>query len=357
MSRTKLALLTLAGLAGGFLATPAAADDRGGVACTTPPPLHCSGADCASALILEPGNAVDPASGRRFFLDYPCDLKPGEKVIFILNIHGAGSIGNWQRHYFPAMDFKEKYRLVIATPTAASTASIFPGAPAIRMWQPAEDDAHLQAITDLVFEQFGAGNIKAFWLAGHSQGGMTSNRIVCSDFFRTRVDGWLSLSGGRIGPAQAPPGFGPPRPAAPAGSPPPAPPSDGPRPGAAMTPACDFSFIFASGEREIVGLPETSPWAERFGCRPRVRRPDIVDERAGWVHDTTRQVNPNPVWGLTARPGTAQVFAYPDCRDGRVVADVVRLDKGHTEGLEPNVTETLIQMMLSAPGGRAQRDG
>ncbi len=29
----------------------------------------------------------------------------------------------------------------------------------------------------------------------------------------------------------------------------------------------------------------------------------------------------------------------PGCNDGRVVADVIRLGKGHTEGLEPNVTE------------------
>ena len=55
---------------------------------------------------------------RTFFLDYPCDLKPGEKVMFVLSLHGAGSFGNWQRHYFPLLDYKDKYRLVIATPTA-----------------------------------------------------------------------------------------------------------------------------------------------------------------------------------------------------------------------------------------------
>jgi hypothetical protein len=55
---------------------------------------------------------------------------------------------------------------------------------------------------------------------------------------------------------------------------------------------------------------------------------------------------------MKARPGTAQVYVYPDCDDGRVVADVVRLDKGHTEGLEPRVTERIIQLMASAPGGK-----
>ena len=49
-------------------------------------------------------------------------------------------------------------------------------------------------------------------------------------------------------------------------------------------------------------------------------------------------------------PGTARVYVYPNARDGRVIADVVRLNKGHTEGLEPKVTEELIKMIVSAPG-------
>jgi hypothetical protein len=38
-----------------------------------------------------------------------------------------------------------------------------------------------------------------------------------------------------------------------------------------------------------------------------------------------------------------------------VVADVVRIDKGHTEGLEPKVTEELVKLMLSARGGKIQQ--
>ena len=37
-----------------------------------------------------------------------------------------------------------------------------------------------------------------------------------------------------------------------------------------------------------------------------------------------------------------------------MVADVVRLDKGHTEGLEPKVTEELIKLMVLASGGKAR---
>jgi hypothetical protein len=35
--------------------------------------------------------------------------------------------------------------------------------------------------------------------------------------------------------------------------------------------------------------------------------------------------------------------------------DVVRLSKGHTEGLEPNISEALVKLMLSASGGKLQR--
>lgn len=314
-----------------------------GVACQTPPPVHCADGDCAAKTAVR-GNIIEPQSGREYFLDYPCDLQPGEDVVFILNIHGAGSIANWQRHYFPAMDYKEKYRLVIATPTAEGSASMG-GGTGVRMWMPQTDDAHLQAITTQVIEALGADNIKAFWLAGHSQGGMTSRRLVCTDFFANKVDGMLSLSGGRIGQAPFVANFGPPLPD---GSPPPA------RQQSTATetlPACDFSHIFAIGEYEIESLPETSPWAERYQCEAR-QHTQVVDTRPGWVNDSGRAGY--RVWGRDARPGTADVFEYPNCADNRVVADVVRLDKGHTEGLEPEITQRILELMVSANGGKLQ---
>jgi len=318
------------------------------VPCVTPPPQHC-GETCAPELLAQLGNAVEPETGRAFFLDYPCDLESAEKVIFILSLHGAGSIGNWQRHYFPALDFIDKYRLVVATPTAAGSGAI--GARPVRMWTPATDDAYLENIVDLVLNRFGRRNIAAFWLAGHSQGGMTSNRLVCTEFLRDKVDGWLSLSGGRIGAAQvAPDFFGPsgPPPALASADP------NAPRPGFGALPSCDISYIFSSGEHEIVALPDASPIADRYGCRERERRADVVDVRAGYVTGATPGRGAS--WGREARPGTAQVFAYPNCRDGRVVADVLRVDKGHTEGLEPRVTEALIELMASSAGGKLARN-
>src|SRR5262245_22390771 len=158
-----------------------------GTTCTATPYLHCPDSECSSAMVINQGNVVEMKTRRTYFLDYPCDLKKGEKVTFVLSLHGAGSYGNWQRHYFPIMDYKDKYRLVIATPNAPT-----------RAWS-AADDEYLQNIVNFVIDQIGRENIKAFWLVGHSQGGMTSNRIVRTDFFKDKVDGWLSLSGGRLG--------------------------------------------------------------------------------------------------------------------------------------------------------------
>jgi pimeloyl-ACP methyl ester carboxylesterase len=323
----------------------------GGVECATPAYLHCPDADCPVDRVINQGPAVEMETRRTFFLDYPCDLKPGEPVTLVLSLHGAGSYGNWQRNYFPLMDFKDKYRLVIATPNSPT-----------HVWSEA-DDAYLQNIVTSLVSQIGRDNVKAFWLVGHSQGGMTSNRLIRTEFFAARVDGWLSLSGGRLGSSPTiAPGFGPPRPA---GSPAPTPAQEKEmqarfaafRALLSELPNNQFSFIFTTGAREMddAGLPDKSPWAQQLGCGARKQLGDIVDTKAGYVYDTARQNPPNPSWGGSPRPGTAQVFVYPDCKDGRVVADVVRLDKGHTEGLEPTVSEELVELMVSAPGGKIRR--
>jgi hypothetical protein len=284
---------------------------------------------------------VDEKSGRKFTLDEPDGYRPGEQVTFLLNLHGGGSVGMWQHEYFPAYLYANKYRLVIATPSAATKEPM-------RRWVAEADDAHLQNIVTYVFDRYGRENVRSFWLVGHSQGGMTANRLLLTPFFADRVDGWLSLSGGRIGPAERSPNAG--RPGAE-----PLPPDfgGGRRPGQTETPACDLSFIFAVGEHEIVKLPPTSPLADRYGAGPRTRLPDVVDEELGRIYDT--RGNSSKEWGFEPRPGTAQVYVFSNAHDGRLIADVVRLDKGHTEGLEPRITEKLVEMMVDAPGGKAQR--
>ena len=102
----------------------------------------------------------------------------------------------------------------------------------------------------------------------------------------------------------------------------------------------------------MVALPETSPWAEKYGAGPRRRMPDVVDDEPGQIHDTLSEGRSTPAWGQMPRPGVAQVYVYPGARGGRVIADIVRMDKGHTEGLEPRITEALITLMVEAPGGK-----
>ena len=324
-----------------------------GAACLPPPALHCPDKDCPTDRVINPGPVVEMKSRRTYFLDYPCDLKQGEKVTFILSLHGAGSYANWQRHYFPILDYASKYRLVIATPSSPT-----------HVWS-AADDEYLQNIVESVAGQIGKENIKAFWLVGHSQGGMTSNRIVRTDFFKDRVDGWLSLSGGRLGgsPGRAS-SFGPPRsgaaaPGAATGAA--APPAGMAAAMAALRepPSSNFSFIFETGQREMddKGMPETSAWATKLGCGARRGAEEIVDSKPGYVYDGTRQSPPNPSWGLLPAQGKAQIYAYSDCKDGMVVADVVRVDKGHTEGLEPKITEELVKLMVSAKGGKMGGSG
>ncbi len=300
-------------------------------------PLRLMSAGCTATTT---GMVTEPKSGRTYMLDYPCDLKAGEKVTFILSLHGAGSSHTWQRGYFPAYEYKDKYRLVIATPFSPT-----------RTWS-AVDDGYLQNIVTSIVEQLGRNNVQAFWLAGHSQGGMTSRRLICTDFFKTKVDGFLSLSGGRIGGAPArDPGAGrPPTPGQPAA------PATAPNAQPAE-PTCDFSHIFEVGEHEIVALPATSAVAQKYNCAARVRRDDIVDTKPGYVYASGSQNPGTKQWGLLPRPGKAEIFVYPNCGAGHVVADFMRMDKGHTEGLEPRVTEELVKMLISARGGKIQGGG
>src|SRR5437763_595401 len=112
-----------------------------GAPCATPPVLHCPDKDCIADRVINQGPVVEMKTRRTYFLDYPCDLKPGEKVTFIPSLHGAGSNGNWQRHYFPILDYKDPYRPGIATPNSPT-----------RVWSEA-DDRYLQNIVTSVIDQ------------------------------------------------------------------------------------------------------------------------------------------------------------------------------------------------------------
>ena len=81
--RKTISLATLA-LAGAFASgcvtpPPAAPITLAGQPCTRPPAMKCPDENCG-ALVVEQGPVQSADPERRYFLDYPCDLKPGEKV-------------------------------------------------------------------------------------------------------------------------------------------------------------------------------------------------------------------------------------------------------------------------------------
>ena len=86
---------------------------------------------------------------------------------------------------------------------------------------------------------------------------------------------------------------------------------------------CDFSHIYTTGEHEmeegLASLPTGSAIADRFSCDARVQHPDVVDARGGYTGSNAP--NATMSWGRAARPGTARVWTFPGCEDGRVVAD------------------------------------
>ena len=347
MSITTRILMAMACAAAAICVTNSWAADEPhtllGVNCAAPPAWHCPDSDCQPGVVTQPGDTVETKTRRPFFLDCPSNYKPGQKVNILLSLHGFGSYANWQRNYFPAMDVKDKYHLVVITP----------GSP-VRFWSEA-DDEYLHNIVDLVVAAIGKENVDHFILAGHSQGGLTSSRLVCTDYFKDKVDVRISLSGGRVGDvAWANKGFangGPP--VYRSGGPPPPPPPPPRFPTFSGPPggACDYSFIFSNGENESTPAA-TSPLAEKYGCAARAEQPEVLDPKPGYVWDATRQDPGTDGWGHYPKSGRALIYIFPKCRDGRVIADVVRMQKGHTEGYEPNVTDAIIGLAVSARGGK-----
>jgi len=170
-----------------------------------------------------------------------------------------------------------------------------------------------------------------------------ANRLSRTEFYRHKLTGFVSLSGGRLGSPRAyaprdlhslyllpsPPGSTAVPRSAGAGQP--------AEPGVGLSDASDLPDN-NPGEYELTacGLPDHSRWAQKLRCKAQTRRPDIVDTEAGYVSSTRLGKANRTRWqGLEPKLGRARVFVYPECADGHIVADVIRLGKGHSEGLEP----------------------
>ena len=141
--------------------------DRGGLSCENPE-LNFAVGEYPSDLTGHTGNAVEPESGRPYFLDFPCDLEPGEEVTVVLNLHGGGSLANWQRHYFPIYRFKDEYRLVVATPDA--------GEPGPGTWDEDRDYAYIRGVVEDVYDRFSdrAGRVAP---TGQGRGDLSPSRV------------------------------------------------------------------------------------------------------------------------------------------------------------------------------------
>lgn len=276
------------------------------------PELDCGGIECPTS--YHPGPIRLPGyENQAIIVDYPCDLREDEKVTFILNVHGAGSFANWQRHYFPAKDFVEEHRLIVAHPQA------LPQPSSTRWLMDGSDDAYIKAVIAFVDEKFASRvNINRFWIVGHSNGGLYGKEIACWPELADRITGHVNLSG----TSTTFDGFGV---------------------------ACDINFLFSRGETEVtLAAPDPNPVAERMGCDAREGPEDIVDTEAGQLYDNSGRVM-REGWGGMPAPGTAQFYQYPNCDRGLIVADYVRLAKGHTEGYEPKLTAHILERVMTAP--------
>src|SRR5215218_2686550 len=138
MKDLALAFAGLFSLAAGPALAQSASNTLLGVNCAAPPAYHCPPTECLGSVINQAGAVVEMKTRRPYFLDCPSDYKPGDKVTVLLSLHGAGSYANWQRNYFPALDVKDKYKLVIITPSSPT-----------RVWSDA-DDQYLHNLVDTV---------------------------------------------------------------------------------------------------------------------------------------------------------------------------------------------------------------
>ena len=216
------------------------------------------------------------------------------------------------------MDFKDKYRLVIATPNAV--------APPPKAWA-AVDDAVPSGHRQPGLRSNRQGKHQSLLAGGPFAGrhdlepassAPTSSSSASTAGSACPEDGWAAIPAAEIllisARVVARPRILPARASRTAGG-------RGTAPALTAAaqlrelPANEFSFIYETGQNEMdtKGLPETSDMGRKLGCGARVRKADIVDTQAGYVYDSTRQDPGSDAWGRLPRPGTAELFEYPHC--------------------------------------------
>jgi poly(3-hydroxybutyrate) depolymerase len=216
-------------------------------------PVVIDGVKCGGMLDDKLATPSTMITGRKVFIDYPCDLEKGSPVTFVLNLHGTQGVEDGKhyiREYNKLGVNAQTYGFVVATPNAIGS-----------QWgngDNGQDAPHLAEVVDWVYSNFSGYDIKQMWVTGHSWGAAYSLSFVCKPEYADKIRGLLFMSGG------------------------------------ASLPTCAdrLSIIATVGETDIVpGQPDQSTIAAGHGCDARSERTmgqDKVSEwancDAGWVH-------------------------------------------------------------------------
>ena len=131
-------------------------------------------------------------------MSYPCDLKEGAHVTFILNLHGTmpdETLKTYQHGYFSAHRFVKSHNLIVVTPKSVSP---------VGQWGNMDGGAdvpHLYEVVKWVYDKFSKYQIASMWIGGHSWGSGFAKRFVCDAMFKDKVRGVIGMSGGPTGVA------------------------------------------------------------------------------------------------------------------------------------------------------------
>lgn len=259
------------------------------------PELAIDGVPCRAAGSTSGGFGLGATNlnigGRDLVLDYPCGKHEGAQLTFILNLHGTMTTENlklYQRGYFSAHRFVSSHNLIIATPKTVSP---------MGQWgnqDNGQDEPHLLAVIAWVYEKFAKANVRSMWVGGHSWGGMYSAGLgtfrkgfVCHDAITDKVKGVVAMSGGSL-------------------------------------PVCAerVSLITTRGGNENIMLVDQSAAAMKHGC-------------------TLPLVGPEPV-------GNNQHRYFAGCTGGFAHEDYVMTGKGHTDAMDVEVVQKIVESIKAA---------
>jgi hypothetical protein len=145
-----------------------------------------------------PGSPNVKIGGKDVILSYPCGLKEGAHVTFILNLHGTmpdETLKTYQHGYFSAHKLVNSHNLIVATPKSESP---------VGQWGNMDggvDVPHLYEVVKWVYDKFSKFQIAGMWIGGHSWGSMFAKQFVCDAMFKDKVRGVIGMSGGPTGVA------------------------------------------------------------------------------------------------------------------------------------------------------------